>query len=217
MMAGQPLLSGDFYTSPMQQITLNNIANLENRTRRFGLRGFTLIELLITIAILAIVLALGLPSLREFLIRNQVSSISSEFSSDVSRTRIEAISRNSCVTMCSSTNTNSAAPSCSTAGNNWQTGWIIFATPTCNTSLNTPDATNTLISVRQQGATTFELVRGTSAMRRMMFDSRGLANGIQSNFTLIYVPEGVSSPHYRTLCLSSAGRVRTKKYGESCP
>ena len=185
--------------------------------------GVTLIELLITMAILAVIISVGLPNLREFLVRSEVSTITTEFSSDIARTRIEAISRNGCVTMCSSTNTNLAlnspagTPSCATSGNNWQTGWIIFSNPNCSTTLNTPNANNPLLVVRQAGSAQFQLTRGVSAMRRITFDSRGLAAGIQSNFTLTYIPEGINSPHYRTVCLSSAGRVTIKKFLESCP
>ena len=181
--------------------------------------GFTLIELMVTIAILAVVLALGLPNLREFLVRNQVGSITSEFSADIARTRIEAISRNGCVTMCASSTTNTSTPICgaATGVNNWQTGWVIFSNPTCDSTITTPTAASPLISVRQSGSTSFELERETGPTNRFMFDSRGLANGIQSKFVLRYVPESISSPHYRTICLSSTGRVTTKKYAESCP
>ena len=192
------------------------------RSRWAALSGFTLIELLVTIAILGIVLALGIPNLREFLVRSEVGSISNEFAADIARTRIEAISRNNCVTMCASTDTNLALasppglPSCAASGNNWQTGWIIFSNPTCALGA-TASATNTLVVVRQQGSTSFELERGTAAGNRFTFDSRGLTAGPGNNFTLRYVPEGINSPHYRTICVSSAGRVRTKKYLESCP
>ena len=193
------------------------------RTRSAAISGFTLIELLVTIAILGIVLALGIPNLREFLVRSEVGSIANEFAADIARTRIEAISRNNCVTMCASTDTNLALtsppglPSCAASGNNWQTGWIIFSNPTCAAGSTADAANNPVIALRQQGSSSFELERGTSAANRFTFDSRGLALGIQGNFTLRYVPEDVSSPHYRTICVSSAGRVRTKKYLESCP
>lgn len=187
--------------------------------------GLTAIELLVTVAILAIVLALGLPNLREFLTRNQAASITREFSADVTRARTEAINRNSCVTMCISNNTANAltggTPTCAAAGSNWQVGWIVFANPSCSSTQNNPTTNgSTLISVRQRGLDTFELSPASgNALRRITFDSRGLAAGIQKNLTLAYTPENTSSPHYRSICLSSAGRVTVRQYAgvDACP
>jgi type IV fimbrial biogenesis protein FimT len=176
--------------------------------------GFTLVELMATVAIVAIVLSIAIPSIRDMQLRSQVSSITTDFATDIARSRKEAINRPSCVTICTSTNTANAlsggTPTC--AGNtDWQNGWIIFANPTCSATITDPTASNsTLLAVRQTGDPNFTLQGG--GLQRFMFDARGLTNGVQSNFTLAYVPESVSSPHYRSLCVSSSGRVTTKVY-----
>ncbi len=188
------------------------------------LSGVTLIELLVTVAILAIILSIGVPSLREMQVRSQVGSITSDFANDVARTRTEAITRNTCVAICTSINTANAltggTPTCAAAGNkNWQNGWIIFANPTCSATQNNPTTNGaTLIAVRQAGDSNFKL-EASNSLRRMTFESRGLTNAIQSNFTLSYEPETVSSPHYRSICVSSSGRVTVKQYAgvSACP
>jgi type IV fimbrial biogenesis protein FimT len=186
--------------------------------------GFTIIELMVTMVVLGLILAFGLPNLREFLVRNQAVAITTEFSSDIARARIEAISRNNCVTICMSSNTANAltggTPTCATAGSNWQAGWITFSNPSCSSTQNNPTTNgSSLISVRQAGADAFELAANPSAVRRFMFESRGLTQSGQSNFTLSYLPENVSSPHYRSICISSAGRVTIKQYAgvSACP
>ena len=180
---------------------------------------------MVTVSILAIVLALGLPNLRDFLVRNQAASITSEFSNDVARTRTEAINRNNCVTMCISSNTANAltggTPTCATSGSDWQVGWIVFANPSCSSSQNNPTTNgSSLIAVRQKGLDTFELSPASgSALRRITFDSRGITVGVQKNLTLAYTPENTSSPHYRSVCISSAGRVTVRQYAgvDACP
>lgn len=187
--------------------------------------GLTIIELMVAVAVLAIVLALGLPSLRDFLVRNQVAAITGEFSNDVARARTEAINRNSCVTLCLSSNTSNAltggTPTCAASGSNWQVGWIVFANPSCSSTQNNPTTNGSiLISVRQKGADTFELSPASgTALRRITFDSRGLTTGIQKNLTLAYTSEDVNSPHYRSICISSAGRVTVRQYAgvDACP
>ncbi|WP_425195924.1 GspH/FimT family pseudopilin [Polaromonas sp.] len=184
--------------------------------------GFTIIELMVAIVVLGVILAFGLPNLREFLVRNQVGTITSEFASDIARARVEAISRNNCVTICMSSNTANAltggTPTCAGAGTNWQAGWIVFSNPSCSPTQDDPTTVNsTLIAVRQAGADSFTLTPASGTLRRLIFDSRGLAALTQETFTLSYTPEAVGSPHYRTICLSTAGRVITKKGGSTCP
>ena len=186
--------------------------------------GFTIIELLVTVTVLGIILAIGLPSLRDFLVRNQVAAIAAEFTNDVSRTRTEAISRNSCVSMCTSNNTQNAltggTPSCTTANSNWQAGWIIFANPTCSAAITTPNATDRpLITVRQAGAVDFTLAPESGTLQALTFDAKGLVIITQTNLALKHTTEAATSPNYRSLCISSAGRVSVKKYGGSsaCP
>lgn len=187
--------------------------------------GLTIIELMVVMVILAVVLAMGLPSLRDFLVRGQVGTITSEFSNDVARARTEAINRNGCVTICLSSNTSNAltggTPTCATSGSDWQVGWIVFANPSCSSTQNNPTTNgSTLISVRQKGAGTFELSPASgSAMRRITFDARGVTTGVQKNLTLAYTPENTDSPHYRSICISSAGRVTVRQYAgvSACP
>jgi type IV fimbrial biogenesis protein FimT len=186
--------------------------------RRAASDGFTLIELMVTVSIFAIILGFGIPNLREFLVRNQAGQITTEFASDVARTRVEAITRNNCVSMCVSANTANAltggTPTCATTGNDWQTGWIIFSNPTCSGTQNNPTTSGSeLIAVRQAGLATFQLAPASGgALRRLTFDARGTAAGVQKNLTLAYTPENTSSPHYRSICLSSAGRIKIEAY-----
>ncbi len=57
-------------------------------------RGMTLIEILVTVAILAIVLGLGIPSMREWMMKQRVSSIAAELVTDLQLARSEAIRTN---------------------------------------------------------------------------------------------------------------------------
>lgn len=191
---------------------------------RSASNGFTLIELMVTVSIFAIILGLGIPNLRTFLVRNQAAQITTEFASDVSRARIEAINRNNCVTICLSANTANAltggTPSCDASGSNWQAGWIIFSNPTCSATENDPTSTGAeLIAVRQAGLSNFQLTPESGTLTRLIFESRGISSSGQQNLKLQYLPEPATSPHYRSICLSTAGRVTTKIYGGSgaCP
>lgn len=56
-------------------------------------RGFTMIELLITVVILAVLAAIAVPSMREFIARQRVESIAKELATDLRYLRTQAIQR----------------------------------------------------------------------------------------------------------------------------
>lgn len=58
-------------------------------------RGMTLIELLVVVAIVAIILGLGIPSLRDWMTAQRVSAVATELATDFRYARSEALSGNS--------------------------------------------------------------------------------------------------------------------------
>jgi type IV fimbrial biogenesis protein FimT len=86
-----------------------------SRCRSCGAQGgFTLIELLVTMVVLAIMMAIGVPSFRNFVNSQRVKSASTELMTAVLIARSEAVKRNSgSVTI---------AP---TSGTDWTTGWSV--------------------------------------------------------------------------------------------
>ena len=86
--------------------------------------GFTFIELLVTLAVVAIMLAMTVPGFQAMLTGNAIASLSNEFVAALHLTRSEAIKRGTRVTLCKSANSTAPVPVC--GGSDWQDGWIIF-------------------------------------------------------------------------------------------
>jgi type IV fimbrial biogenesis protein FimT len=84
-------------------------------------RGFTLIELLVTLATLAIIVGIGVPGLRDFMMNNRQVAAVNEMAASLALTRSEAVARNLTVSMCPSTNGTACA------GGAWDQGWIVFS------------------------------------------------------------------------------------------
>lgn len=86
-----------------------------------SMRGFTAVELMVTIAIVAILLAIAVPSFEGAALSSKLSANANSLVADAHLTRSEAIKRNAVVTLCASAN----GTSCN--GTGWEDGWIILS------------------------------------------------------------------------------------------
>lgn len=82
------------------------------RGRRHIAAGFTLIELVITIAIVAILLAVALPNFHDFVIHSTVNSTANDLVGALNTARAEAVKRGRPVAVIAN-------------GGNWNTGWQV--------------------------------------------------------------------------------------------
>lgn len=182
-----------------------------------------MIELMVTLAILAILASLAVPSLRIFFVRNAFANIGNEFSGSLLRARNEAVSKNICTTMCMSDTVDSATPSCKTTTEDWQLGWIVFLNSTCDNAYGTGTKTLSaadLILVRRTGNTDYTMTTpsGSSAVRRVDFDARGRPSlSGASTFTLNYPQNSQLDLAYSIkICLDALGRTRSIPGTSSC-
>ncbi|MEO8748256.1 MAG: GspH/FimT family pseudopilin [Rhodanobacter sp.] len=99
-------------------------------TRRFG--GFTLVELMVTILIVAVLAAIGVPSFRNVIQRNRVATATNDLLAGLSYARTTAINRGQMVSMCPSTD----GTSCTSNGREFEPGWIVYTYPAGAASAN---------------------------------------------------------------------------------
>lgn len=98
-------------------MSISSSASIKSRA------GYSLVELLIVLSIAAIVLALGVPSMRLFVKDANLSGHTVSLLNTIIRGRNEALSRASYVTLCAASED---LASCKTSGANWSDGWLLF-------------------------------------------------------------------------------------------
>jgi len=186
--------------------------------KRYSSSGFTLIELLVTVAIIVILAALAAPSLNEFAVKSRISSVGNEFTSSVLKARNEAISKNTCVTMCMSSTVDDALPVCKTSDQDWQVGWIMFLNPSCNGSSNAPGAVEDILLARRTIGDDYYL-NSVGNLRKLMFNSRGYPSLSGSDeFDIVYKASNdpLTNKYAFNICIDKVGRTRTISTFSGC-
>lgn len=95
-------------------------------------RGFTLIELLTTVAIIVIALTLAAPSFTAFQRNSELTGVANTMLASLSAARSEAMKRDRNTLVVPSAD-------CSTWGNDWSKGWVVFVDNDRSGTLNTGD------------------------------------------------------------------------------
>lgn len=83
--------------------------------------GFTLVELMVTISVLAVLMAVGIPSFQGVIASSRVTTATNDFMATLAQARSNAIRRGGRVTVCKSAD----GASCVITGG-WEQGWIMF-------------------------------------------------------------------------------------------
>ena len=116
--------------------------HLYKNRQRSSYSGFTMLELMVIVAIVGILVAVALPSLRESVVRNARDSAVMNLMSSLALARSEAVTGSGWVSVCRSTNQTACA---GTAGADWSAGWIVF---TDTGVAGTVDGSDAIVQVR---------------------------------------------------------------------
>lgn len=100
--------------------------------------GFTLIEVMLTILVLGLVLAIGVPGFQNSARNARMTTAANDLIAAFQLTRSESIKRRAPVILCVSDNSREADADCITDGS-WPDGWIAFADNDRNNALSADD------------------------------------------------------------------------------
>jgi type IV fimbrial biogenesis protein FimT len=178
-------------------------------------RGFTLAELMVTVAIAAILAALAVPAMQNFLAAQAVEALAQELSTALRLARSEALKRGVEVSICAASATDASA--CAGAAN-WKNGWVVFYDYDASGGINGDDAA---IRVQSGGGKSVKDV--VSAASSLTYRRNGiLLTAAGASVRLELQPNIASSnsayaPAVRTVCVNAQGRVSISKGSVACP
>lgn len=178
----------------IQRIAMHPLGHDDKSGRLRPQRGFTLIEMMITLAVMAVLLAIAAPSFNSALLGSKLGAYANSLIASTLLARSEAIKRNAAVTLCASTN----GTTCATAGG-WEQGWVVLAGAT--------------LIQRQQAVGTGFRVTGldptNTVIRTLTFQPTGVG-ATQATMTICQATPSAGGQE-RVVSISATGRASSAK------
>jgi type IV fimbrial biogenesis protein FimT len=168
--------------------------------------GFSLIELMITITVVAILMALGVPSFRYITNSNRVSAEVNALLGDMQFARSEAIKEGLPVTVCPALD--ATLTGCAQNSTEWDKGWIV-------TSLTqTPPAVLRVQKALTNANDSFIAKSGTTSV---VFDRNGFAHSVPEMLQGVAVielttPANTLNQWTRCVDVAYGGQLTTGRY-----
>ncbi len=170
--------------------------------------GFTLYELLITVLVIGVILALGVPNMQQFTANSRISTIANDLHASFLLARSEAARARTNITICASSDSTTANPSCT--GGRFDDGWIVFidtdgdiVRDAGENTIRVHEAIDPAVDITTNGNSTYFSfaatglgrgdVNGTSMVSARICDQRGnivAAGGWSAARVLIVTPIG---------------------------
>jgi len=161
--------------------------------------GFSLAELLATIGIGALLLSVGLPGLAEFSKNARQVSVSNDLLADFHYARDLAVTNNSRVTICPSSN----GASCNGAG--WEDGHIVFVDLDGDRVVDADEAIQRVGS--EMGNVNIATAEFGAAIS-FRPNGRAMANTVRDNSGEFIICDDRGAEHARALIVDVSGRAR---------
>ncbi len=91
--------------------------------------GFTLVEIIITLVVISILAAVGIPGLGRLMANNQAIANTNNLVTALSFSRSESVKRGVQISLCAKSAAEPANTTCGVGVTDWSNGWFVFVDP----------------------------------------------------------------------------------------
>jgi type IV fimbrial biogenesis protein FimT len=176
--------------------------------------GITIVELVISLAVVAILAATGVPAFSSFIQSNRLSSSAFDLLATIQLARSESVKRRTKVVLCRSADPTSATPSCGGSANTWTSGWLVFASGDSN---NTYQATtDTLLEIGLVDPRNVTIITNGTSDKNLEYKSDGTTDegGGTARFAIC---DSRGGAHGRQINIPAHGRPKFVKGDSTSP
>lgn len=179
-------------------------------------KAFTLIELMVAVAITAVLFALAAPNFKEQIVNNKTAALAEDLTTRINQARYEAVKRAKRVTVCASSNSTSATPTCS---GTWIDGYIVFEDKASSDG-DTAVTVGTILKAyaKHDPKVVVEIKNDQTSVSFVRFTSVGTLARIANSsnpLTINTYITGCKGDNQRTITLGISGLLTVKRV--ACP
>lgn len=163
--------------------------------------GFSLVELMITLAVLAVVMAIAFPSYKKLIRSNQLATATNELVASMALARSEAQKNGRGAGICAS----SGGTGCD--GESWGAGWMVWSDRNGDGDFSDGDDVLRFTAGNPE-------IKGSAADLDIVYGSRGIRRSDADQQVLLYLDECGTDKLQRKFVVAKTGQVRVTQ--ESC-
>lgn len=175
--------------------------------------GLTLVELLTVMVIVAILMAVGIPSYRYVTTDNRMSTEANELLGDLQYARSEAVREGQTVTVCVAQSTSSTSPSCAAAGTTtWEKGWIVFSDVNNDQTIDAGDPVLRIQSAFVGG----DAFGANNNINAISLNRSGFVNQLGASQVTVTLKDSTANSAYtRCLYLQQSGMLSVQTHAQN--
>jgi len=144
---------------------------MKKNIKYLSAHGFTFIELMIVMTVIAVMAAIALPNLNQFVANNRLKSQMYNMLESINIARSEAVKRKVKTVMCRSADPTATPPACGGTAQTWTTGWIVYAKGDAADAYNS--ATDTIIGIGNAADDTVDIMSNGNGDNYLVYKADG--------------------------------------------